>query len=52
MTDSELKKTRDKIVHGMQISGKKLLAKKKLLGQELVISENGIIKILKAVDIK
>jgi hypothetical protein len=52
MADNEFKKIRDKIVEGMKISAEKLLAKKKLLGQKLVISENGIIQIIEAREIK
>ena len=46
MANQELKTIRDKIVEGMKISAERLWAKKKLLGQKLVISENGIIQII------
>lgn len=47
----EIKKTRDKIVEAMQISALKLIEKKKLLGQKMVISENGIIKTINPSDL-
>ena len=51
MKPSETDKTRDLIVEGMKISYKKMLIKKKQLGQKLVFSENGVIKIIEAKDI-
>jgi hypothetical protein len=51
MKPSETDKTRDLIVEGMKISAKKMLIRKKQLGQKLVISENGVIKIIEAKDI-
>lgn len=52
MNKKEFKQTRDQIVKGMIISAEKLLIKKKLLGQKLVISENGIIRIIDPLDLK
>jgi len=51
MKISEKDKTINLIVEGMKISYKKMLIKKKQLGQKLVFSENGIIKIIEAKDI-
>jgi len=51
MKDKQNSKTFDLIVEGMKISYKKMLIKKKQLGQKLVFSENGVIKIIEAKDI-
>lgn len=51
MKISEKDKTIKLIVEGMKISHKKMLIKKKQLGQKLVFSENGVIKIIEAKDI-
>jgi len=44
MSKSELKKTRELIHEALIESSKKLIAQKKRLGQQLIVSENGIIK--------
>ena len=51
MKEKQDNRTFDLIVEGMKISAKKMLIKKKQLGQKLVISENGVIKIIEAKDI-
>ncbi len=43
MINAELKEIRDRIIEGMKISAEKLVAKKKRLGQKIVISENDVI---------
>jgi hypothetical protein len=44
MSKSELKKTRELIHEALIESSKKLIAQKKRLGQQLIVSENGVIK--------
>lgn len=51
MNDSEIKTIRDKIIEAMKISGQKMIEQKKRLGQKIVISENGVIRIIEAVDL-
>jgi len=46
MSETESKETIEKIKMAMKISAEKFLAKKKLLNQKFVISENGKIKII------
>jgi hypothetical protein len=52
MKKNELDIIRDQIIKGMKISAKKLVESKKLLGQKLIISENGVIRIIDPSDIK
>lgn len=52
MNQSELKIIRDKIVEGMRTLPQRLLEKKKKLGQQFVIMEDGEIKIVNAVDLE
>jgi hypothetical protein len=47
MTPEEIEIHKERIKMAMKISAEKLIQKKKLLGQEVVISENGKIKIIK-----
>jgi hypothetical protein len=47
MSNSELEILKQGIKRAIQLSADKLLSKKKLLGQELVISENGEIKVIR-----
>lgn len=46
MKSSDLKKLKENILQGMKISSQKMIEKKKTLGNKIVISENGKIKIL------
>jgi hypothetical protein len=46
MKNSNTTEIRNLIVAGMKISAEKLLEKKKKLGQKIVISENGIIRVI------
>jgi len=48
----ELKIIRDKIVEGMKTLPQRLLEKKKKLGQQFVVVENGEIKIIDARDLE
>ncbi|MCG8323627.1 MAG: hypothetical protein MI921_29300 [Cytophagales bacterium] len=41
-----------KIIEGMKISSQKLIARKKLLGQKVVVSENGVIREIEPEDLK
>lgn len=52
MKNKELNSIREKIVKGMKVSAKKLVKSKKNLGQKLVISENGKIKVINPKDLK
>ncbi|MDF3078913.1 MAG: hypothetical protein K0S09_2802 [Sphingobacteriaceae bacterium] len=52
MRNPEFKKMRDQVIKAMQISGERLIAKKKALGQKMVISENGVIKEVDPRDLK
>jgi hypothetical protein len=46
MNDKEKVILKEKIKRAIQVSSQKLIEKKKALGQKLVISENGIIKVI------
>lgn len=46
MKKKELNSIRNKIIKGMEVSAKKLVQSKKKLGQKMVISENGKIKVI------
>jgi len=46
MNDKEKVILKEKIKKAIQVSSQKLIEKKKALGQKLVISENGIIKVI------
>ena len=46
MSNKERKILKEKIKRAIKISSQKLIEKKKALGQKLVISENGIIRII------
>ena len=52
MTNSEIDKLQDKIMQGMKISAEKLKAEKKRLNLPIVVSENGVIRVIEAKDIK
>lgn len=52
MKNSDLKELRDLIIDGMKISAQKFILMKKKLGQKIVISENGQIKIIEASELK
>ncbi len=52
MTHQEYQEWSDKILEALKISGEKMLAKKKLLGQKMAILENGQIKVIDAKDYK
>lgn len=52
MSPQEIVEMHNLIEKAMQISAEKLLEQKKRLGQEMVISENGVIKVIEAKDIK
>jgi hypothetical protein len=52
MSSQEITELDNLIEKAMQISAEKLLEQKKKLGQELVISENGVIKIIDPKDIQ
>jgi|LakMenE18May11ns_1017448.scaffolds.fasta_scaffold7477362_1 hypothetical protein len=52
MKPTDLISLRNLIVEGMKISAQKLLQKKKKLGQNLVVSENGIIKVIETNKLK
>jgi hypothetical protein len=51
MSHQEIIEMHNLIEKAMQISSEKMLEQKKKLGQELVISENGVIKVIEAKDI-
>ena len=51
MNDSEIKSIRAKIIEAMKISAQKMIEQKKRLGQKIVISENGVIRIIEAADL-
>jgi len=46
MSKTELKRKRELIHQALMESAKKLIEEKKRLGQQLVISENGVIKLI------
>jgi hypothetical protein len=46
MSNKEREILKEKIKRAIKISSQKLIEKKKALGQKLVISENGIIRII------
>ena len=46
MSNKEREILKEKIKSAIKISSQKLIEKKKALGQKLVISENGIIRII------
>lgn len=52
MKNKELRSIRDQIVEGMKISSEKLVQSKKNLGQKLIISDNGVIKVIDPKDLK
>jgi hypothetical protein len=52
MSNKEITEWRNLIVEAIKVSAQKMLEQKKKLGQKLVISENGIIKIVDAKDIQ
>lgn len=52
MTKQEITEWRNLIVEAIKISAQKMLEQKKKFGQKLVISENGVIKVIDARDIK
>jgi hypothetical protein len=52
MSNQELKELDALIEKAMKVSAEKLLEQKKKLGQELIISENGVIKVIDPSDIK
>lgn len=47
MGEKEINELIDKIDKALKISSEKMIQTKKRLGQKLVISENGVIKIVK-----
>ena len=51
MTNTEIDKLQEKIIQGMQISAEKLIAEKKRLNLPIVVSENGVIKVIEAKDL-
>ncbi len=51
MKNSEKKEIRNQIIEAMKISAQKLIAKKKSLGQSIVVSENGKIRVIEANDL-
>ena len=51
MKNSETKEIRNQIIEAMKISAQKLIAKKKSLGQSIVVSENGKIRVIEANDL-
>ncbi|MEK6479059.1 hypothetical protein WJR50_16045 [Catalinimonas sp. 4WD22] len=52
MKNTDIAKLRNDIIEGMKLSAQRLKAKKKQLGQSIVVSENGVIKEIAAKDIK
>jgi hypothetical protein len=48
----EISKLRSAILNGMSISAEKLKRKKRLLGQSLVVSDNGKVKLILPEEIK
>ena len=46
MSNKEREILKEKIKRAIKISSQKLIEKKKALGQKLVISENGIVRII------
>jgi hypothetical protein len=52
MSNREITEWRNRIIEAIKISAQKMLEQKKKLGQKLVISENGVIKVVEAKDIK
>lgn len=52
MSNKEIIEWRNQIIEAIKISAQKMLEQKKKLGQKLVISENGVIKVINAKDIK
>ncbi len=52
MSNKEITEWRNLIVEAIKVSAQKMLEQKKKLGQKLVISENGVIKIVDAKDIQ
>jgi len=47
-----INKLRNDIIEGMKLVSQKLKAPKKRLGQNMVVSENGVIKEIEAKDLK
>ena len=43
---------REKIIEGVKISSQKLISRKKLLGQKVAVSENGVIREIDPEDLK
>lgn len=52
MRKTKTEETRNLIVEGMKIAAQKFISAKKKSGQKIVTSENGIIKVIEAKDIK
>lgn len=52
MKNKELHNIREKIIKGMKVSAKKLVESKKNLGQKIVISEDGVIKVINPEDLQ
>lgn len=52
MKNIGISKLRNNIIEGMKLSSQKLKAQKKRLGQNIVVSENGVIKEIEAKDLK
>ena len=52
MKNTDLKEIRDKIIVGMKISAQKFLQKKKLQNDKIIISSNGVIRIIEAKEIE
>lgn len=52
MKTTDAKNLRDRIVEGIKISGERFVKNKKELGQKIIISESGVIRIINPDDIK
>lgn len=52
MKNTDVQKLRNDIIQGMKVSSEKLKASKKMLGGNIVVSENGEIREIQAKDIK
>ena len=52
MSNKDKEILKEKIKNAIKISSEKLILKKKALGQQMVVSENGTIKIISPFDLK
>ena len=50
--EQEIAKLRNAYIEGLKASSKKMIEEKKKLGHKIVISENGVIKVIDPRDLK